>query len=464
MISRLCVLAFVLATPTAFAPAQVGQVGPLTAPAGNLVVTAASVFVLQDGVLYKFDVRTLELEGLVRLGDLRRGQISEEITEEVDVAEPEEVEQSGFDGKVGREWNATIGLGGGKAGGKYRYGTSEAAVDNALRWLVDRQDEDGKWDADAFMKHDTVGKPCDGAGNPTHDVGVTALTTLAFLSSGSTMRAGPHRETIKQAVKWLRDQQNDNGLIGTNASHDFIYGHSIAAFALSEAYGLSNYKLLRNNVQRAINYLESHRNPYSVWRYQPRDNDNDTSVTTWAWLACRSARDFGIDVNPNTAKMVESWYDQVTDDNGRTGYSKRGEVSSRMSGDHATRFPPENGEALTAAALFGRFMLGQTPKSEPSMKKSAQLLLARQPKWEKGSIDPYYWWFGTQAMYQVGGRSWQEWNKGLDDLIRAQRTDGNAAGSWDPVGVWDCDGGRVYATALYVMTLQVRSRMARLQR
>ena len=156
----------------------------------------------------------------------------------------------------------------------------EGAVDNALKWLAEHQDGDGKWDADQFMKHDTVGPACDGAGNPTKDIGVTALATLAFLGHGSTLRVGPHAEQVKGAVAWLRDQQQDNGLIGMPVAHDFIYSHCIATFALSEAYGLSGEKLLGPVVQNAINYLESHRNPYSVWRYQPRYYDIDTSVTT----------------------------------------------------------------------------------------------------------------------------------------------------------------------------------------
>ena len=75
-------------------------------------------------------------------------------------------------------------------------------------------------------------------------------------------------------MKWLRLQQAPSGLCGTAASHDFIYDHAIASYAMCEAYGLSNYKLLRKIAQGGINYLESHRNPYACWRYQPRDNDN----------------------------------------------------------------------------------------------------------------------------------------------------------------------------------------------
>ncbi len=98
------------------------------------------------------------------------------------------------------------------------------------------------------------------------------------------------------------------------------------------------------------------------------------------------------------------------------------------------------------------------------MTKSANLLAAKPPKWAKGHVDPYYWWFGTLAMYQTGGRHWKIWRRGLNGIVEAQRRDGNFAGSWDPVGVWDMDGGRVYSTAMHALTLEVDRRTARLKR
>ena len=92
----------------------------------------------------------------------------------------------------------------------------------------------------------------------------------------------------------MRSQQQENGLFGSDASHDFCYDHAIATYAMCEAYGLSNYTLLKPTAQKAVNYLESHRNPYSVWRYQPRDNDNDTSITGWCIMAYESGQFFGI--------------------------------------------------------------------------------------------------------------------------------------------------------------------------
>jgi hypothetical protein len=86
------------------------------------------------------------------------------------------------------------------------------------------------------------------------------------------------------AAGWLCRQQKD-GVFGGVAVADFVYSYVLATNALCEAYGLSGDAALLPYAQAGLDYLEKHRNPYSAWRYQPRDNDNDTSVTAWAMSA-----------------------------------------------------------------------------------------------------------------------------------------------------------------------------------
>ncbi|MGB3968297.1 MAG: hypothetical protein WBO45_16295 [Planctomycetota bacterium] len=414
-----------------------------------MLATERFLFVIRDGVLWQFDVATLaplhsfafpdgkDLPAIARREATRR-----ELP-----APPREVAPEPAPAAAAVPAEPVAG-----------------SIEAALRWLAAHQDESGKWDCDEFMKHDdpAAGKPCDGPGKAVHDVGVTGLALLAFLGAGSTMRGGPHKEQIKKAAKWLKEQQQENGLFGTNASHDFVYDHAIATYAMCEAYGLSDYQLLRANAQKGIDYLESHRNPYSVWRYQPRDNDNDTSVTTWALCAYRSADHFGLQVNKDAMKLVGVWYDQVSSPDGRAGYSKQGEPSSRMEGDHFARFPPQRGEAMTAAAAFGRYALGQDAKSKPILARAAERLVAKPPKWEAGHVDAVYWFFGTYALFQAGGEPWVTWQQALRTLVEHQRQDGNHAGSWDPVGVWDQEGGRVFTTALYALSLEAVARYQKL--
>ena len=359
-------------------------------------------------------------------------------------------------------------LGGHRGLAKYNKPTADAIV-AGLGWLRRHQDPDGRWDADEFMKHDPAADRSRGPGAATHDIGVTALATLAFLGDGSTPSYGAERATVARAIRWLITQQGENGLIGAGAAPDYIYDHAIATCALCEAFGMTEDETLRAPAQRAVDYLVSHRNPYAVWRYQPRDNDNDTSVTAWCLLACRAASDFQLVLDKQVFTMCLAYLDQVTDPaTGRAGYTKRGEGSSRLPGEHAARFPNDKNEALTGAALFCRFFLGQAPATTPIMNLAADTIAAKPPKWNPrdGSIDFYAWYFSTYAIYQMGGRYWQNWSRTLGPaLLPSQRRDGASAGSWDPeVDAWGSVGGRVGTTAFGVLTLEVHYRFTRLVR
>lgn len=346
---------------------------------------------------------------------------------------------------------------GGRLGGRNALAkggeSTAAAIGLGLDWLKTHQSPDGRWES----------------AQKTHDIGVTALALLAFLGDGATHRSGPHADNVVKATRWLVQQQDEKGLFGTGAISDFLYDHAIATWAICEAYGLGDAAELAAPAQKAVDYLERHRNPYMVWRYQPRDNDNDTSTTVWCVMALKAAADFKLKVNPESFKLAATWFDQVTDPaTGRAGYTKRGEPSSRLVGDHAVRFPTDKNEALTSAALLCRFFLGQAPDQVPVMHKAAATILQKPPKWDTsdGSIDLYAWYFGTYALYQIGGRTWSEWSKALDAaLVATQRKEGDTKGSWDSESdVWGRNTGRVFTTALGVLTLEAYYRYTRLVR
>ena len=74
----------------------------------------------------------------------------------------------------------------------------------------------------------------------------------------------------------------------------------------------------------------------------------------------------------------------------------------------------------------------------------------------KDKVNLYYWYYGTLGMYQLQGDYWQRWNEALQAaLVGRQQTDGDLAGSWDPVCVWGGYGGRVYSTAMSALCLEV---------
>jgi hypothetical protein len=229
-----------------------------------------------------------------------------------------------------------------------------------------------------------------------------------------------------------------------------------------EAAGHSDSDELRPHAQSALDYLEYHRNPYSVWRYQPRDGDNDTSVTSWAVQAYHAGKAHGFEVNDYALQYASNWFQSMTDENGRVGYSARGGFSSRNAGDHAVEFPPEKGEAMTAAALFCSRLIGVGEADVARVAKHEEIVLAKPPQTGvTAAVDHYYWFYGSQAMAGAEGSGRMAWRGALVPTLSAtQRTDGHEAGSWDPAGVWGDDGGRIYSTALCVMSLAAPKRLA----
>ncbi len=407
-----------------------------------------------------------------------------------EVPDPMRGAVDGFGGEWGGAGNNTaIGIGGGggmparyrgrgtRGGGGAGAGGApvRTAVDAALLWLRAHQDGDGRWDCDEFMKHDGGARPCDGAGDPLHDVGVTGLALLAFLGDGSTLRSGPHCDVIKRGVDWLRAQQDaDTGCLGTASSQHFIYDHTIATLALCEAQGLSRYRTLKPAVQKSLDYLQAHRNPYGTWRYQPRSGDNDMSVTGWAIMALLSGHEFGFAVDRRALQLADAYIDELTDAEGRVGYLVRGGLSSRHVGRHAAQFPVDRNECMTGVGLLCKVLLRDSekaaqkrdPKTDPTLQRLLAVIMRKKPAWHSdatgSSLDFCAWYAGSYAVYQMGEPHWAQWSRALNDaVLKRQRSDACFAGSWDPVDAWGDDGGRVYATAILALTLQAYYRYAR---
>jgi hypothetical protein len=109
---------------------------------------------------------------------------------------------------------------------------------------------------------------------------------------------------------------------------------------------------------------------------------------------------------------------------------------------------------MTAEGLFVLQLLG-TPHEEPRMGGSVEFVMQNLPQWND-EANTYYWYYATLALFQHQGESWRQWNEAITQtLLDHQRTDGAAAGSWDPADNWSRIGGRIYQTALCTLCLEV---------
>jgi hypothetical protein len=342
---------------------------------------------------------------------------------------------------------------------------TQGALDLGLEWLARHQGEEGYWDCDGFEAECKLSK-CGGPGYALFDVGVTGLALTAYLSAGETHRVGRYRKVVEKGLRFLTRVQDPEGCFGPRVTNRFTYNHAVASLAMIEAYAMTGSPVLKGSAQRAVDFIVKCQNPYLAWRYGVRPQDNDTSVSAWMVMALAAAkRAGGLRVPDEGFSGARNWLEKVTEpEYGRVGYTARGTGPARPQ-DLMDRFPPDKSEALTAAGIFMRVLLGENPRKSEMIQKGAMLCLKALPVWDEasGSIDMYYWHFGTLAMFQVGGDSWKTWNEAMKAaIVPHQRKDGDQKGSWDPLGVWGREGGRVYSTALMTLCLSSYYRYPRL--
>ncbi|MEE8143564.1 MAG: hypothetical protein V3T77_10730 [Planctomycetota bacterium] len=386
-------------------------------------------------------------------------------------------------------------------GSLWREGGSEAtesAVLAALMWLKRHQHPDGHWSSsDFFPQCRDPQNPCgmkdkgkaytNGTGFEGYDVGVTALAMLAYLGYGHTHVNGEYREfkeVMRRAMEWMNAQQvkssdpQINGVFGKTDVDEWIYNHAIATMAMAELLVISRDVFsLSKSVEAATEYCLRAQNEKYGWRYKYRGGKNDTSVTGWMVLALKTAKACSegrlIKIDKNRFKQhfewALTWFERATSKmTGVTGYTTPGDEGSRLQKIYPEPYPfSKSLSCMTAVAMLCRLFAGESQRSD-SIKRAVGVLMKEPPTWReargkrKSKINIYYWYYASYAMFQYGGPQWRSWNKDMiEALVPTQRVAGCEDGSWDPIGEWGASGGRVYATAIGAMTLEVYYRFLR---
>lgn len=335
-------------------------------------------------------------------------------------------------------------------------------VKDGLRWLASAQDARGGWPA-------RLGD----AGNSAYDVGVTALAVLAFLGAGYTPDGPePYGGVVSRGIRRLLETQDEDGRFGGGGTDNTIYNHAYGALAILEAYAMTGSKALREPARRAIAFVLKARNPYFVWRYGVKPGDNDTSVTgamavalDTARAVTRAARAAGLHgpfpPDEEAWEGVRLWIDKMTEPTfGRVGYQLRGGDASRLEGT-GDRFPSDYSVCPTAIGILLRLRSGEDPKSAP-IRLGQDLVSRLPPTWERMSaIDVYSWYFGSQAMFLIGGSAWTNWQKALVAALSKGTTRADSGTYWPAADAWGSAGGPVYTTAMALLCLETEGRCHR---
>lgn len=301
---------------------------------------------------------------------------------------------------------------------------TERAVAQALEWFRRAQSGDGRWSS---LEHE---------GDVQCDTAMTGLALLSFLGAGHAHLAdGPYRDTVARGIAWLLGRQRANGDLRDDS--DTMFGQTIGAVALCEAYAMTQDPELAAPARRATEFvLTQSRSARGAGSREPRD----VAVLGWLVMTAESSRRAGFDPSPEVLASARRWLDSVAapDDPGLYAYGRGAAPSA----------------AMTAEAMFVQQLLGRT-RDEARMRQSAEFLGRTAPQWTR-EAPTHSWYYTTLALFQHQGEEWRRWNESLAPLlVGAQRVDGTDAGSWDPQDRWSRTCGRVYQTAICTLSLEV---------
>ena len=290
----------------------------------------------------------------------------------------------------------------------------ESAVQAALDWLARNESPDGHW---SVRQHEG-GRAASADGRDRRhagveaDTAVTGLALLAFLASGQTHRDGLHKDEVRRGLEYLVSVQADDGnLAGRADVFARMYSHAMAAFALSEAYGMTGDVRLREAVQRAVAYTVAAQDPYGGgWRYRPGD-PGDTSQLGWQLMALKSAELAGVPIPDATREGMVHFLRSV-------GSGSHGGLASYRPGEQTTR-------SMTAEALFCWQILGMA-RDDPAGNEAGDLLLGATAGTRPGQ--PLLLVLRHAGHVPVAGRLLAAVERGPADAIAGQSADRGAVG------------------------------------
>ena len=373
---------------------------------------------------------------------------------------------------------------------------TERAVELALRWLVQQQEDRGTYAGLWSL----VGPYPDG-GSEENRVAATAMALLALQGAGNTPAAGEHAQAV--AAGWqaiLKTQTEAGNFTPASDRHTSaagrMYGHGQLTMALCEAVALTRSARLEEPARRAIRYCLAAQLPDGGWRYHLPDADEtglrnswknrgDLSVTGWFLLALKTAEiaglhEPGIDAAYDRAgTFIEQLRIFPKEPNGQLQIVATEPADVELGYDYQLNpLAPfrKFQAAISAEAILGRLFLG-TPPDDPHVVAVVDRLLEKSPIWfppladRRGEVEfaalpqravrggeknIYAWYYITQVCHHVGGRAWRRWNRQLRTLLpRHQEQAGRNKGSWSPaLDLYGVKGGRLFTTALAACMLE----------
>lgn len=289
----------------------------------------------------------------------------------------------------------------------------QKAVDRALEWLAKQQNSDGSF-SDGGYQHNTA---------------ITSFAMLAFMSQGHLPSQGLYGPEVAKAARFLvaSARPNDGYLIGARGGN--MYCHAMATLALTQLWGQTGDDEIKPVLQKAVDLIVRSQNHKGGWRYEPQPTGDDISVTIMQVMALRAAKNGGLHVPDTTMKKA-------------LGYIKSC-YNSRVGGFSYQPGGRNPGFARTAAGCCVLFLTGEYTAQE--IPKAVDFLKSR---FNESTHFFYGHYYAAHALYQVGGKEWDEWYDRLSKFFLPQQS---PSGAWDRTNRREV--GPVYQTSIAVIVL-----------
>lgn len=295
---------------------------------------------------------------------------------------------------------------------------TDTVIKGSLRYLASKQSGNGSWLAD---------------GAQTFPVAITGYTIMTFLATGNLPDEGPYSRNVAAGMKFLLDSVQPDGTFRGVAGDRYMYSHAIATIALAELYGQIKGEVIRPKLVRLVSVIIKSQNPQGGWRYQPRPNDADISVTVLQVVALRAAKNAGIDVPQqtidNAVKYVRGCY---VADKGGFQYQAGG---------------GEPGFARTAAAIYSLQVCGHY--DDPLVKAGSGYLFNHP---EDTDYQSYGLFYAAPAQYMIGGDTWNRWYSKMKQMLLKKVIQSGGSAHWDNT-LGGGNVGEVYCTSIYTTIL-----------
>lgn len=288
-----------------------------------------------------------------------------------------------------------------------------------------------------------------------HETAMTSLAILAMAACGhQPADATPEGEAMRKALAFVLrpDAQSKDGYFG-EADGSRMYGHGITTLMLSEMLGMgadaAQDEAIRNKCRLAIDLIlrsqkvsknEANR---GGWRYSPDSGDSDMSVTVWQTMALRAAKNAGLDVPKEAIDDAVSYIRRLyAPDTEARGVAKFGGFGYQTKGREIST----TAEGLLALQVCGQY------NADEVMGASDRLLKEGVRQGERWFFYTTYYY--AQGMYQRGGKHADEARKLVPDLLLPLQS---REGWWEGINGEERQGGKVYATAMAVLSLSVKN-------